>query len=445
MENKVNLSALEIYNKEFGFVSNGYSAEAVEALLDLVIEDYQFFESFQTKLNELQILNIDITEKNEKLEIEKSNWFDKAKDVSAEYDKLNNEFSIVKEKLEEMNSSNSSELDNLKQSNHELTENITSRETTIKENEAYISTLELKLNALEPAQDQVNELSNSKATLEKILEEKNNIIQENESLIESLNSKLGKVDTSNAQIDELMQKTSNYEKEIDELKASLIAKTDDLTNTKEINKELNSNIKSLEKKVSDQENELNTVNDSYKGNQDLISDLQAQLKLKDDEIIETQAKHNASIASINDLEIKLTEKDKHISTMETDHSNAKQSVKNLEKQIKDMNYDSIVEEVKEFREEVVRIASLNDDLNAQIEKLTEISEAAVNEKNSYKEMISEKTELIEKLNKDLDGFKSRTNELEGKLTQEKSSPAASSHLELLKRLSRLEQKVYGRE
>ncbi|MFV0254835.1 MAG: hypothetical protein ACK5G7_01730 [Erysipelotrichaceae bacterium] len=46
---------------------------------------------------------------------------------------------------------------------------------------------------------------------------------------------------------------------------------------------------------------------------------------------------------------------------------------------------------------------------------------------------------------ELEGYKTRSSELEDKLSQEKTAPVSSAHLELLKRLSRLEQKVYGRE
>ena len=67
MENKVNLTARGIYDKRFTVVSQGYDAEEVDSVLDLVIEDYQFFETANTDVVQLQEKVAYLTQRNEEL------------------------------------------------------------------------------------------------------------------------------------------------------------------------------------------------------------------------------------------------------------------------------------------------------------------------------------------------------------------------------------------
>lgn len=65
MAKETNLSAQEIYEKQFHVVLQGYEASEVDSLLDKVIEDYQLYESkmeelgmalarYEQKIKELQ-------------------------------------------------------------------------------------------------------------------------------------------------------------------------------------------------------------------------------------------------------------------------------------------------------------------------------------------------------------------------------------------------------
>ena len=74
MKNKVNLTSVEIYNKEFPTVAQGYDPDEVDRVLDAVIEDYQYFENLnsdagknQEKITELKLNNDELLEQNESL------------------------------------------------------------------------------------------------------------------------------------------------------------------------------------------------------------------------------------------------------------------------------------------------------------------------------------------------------------------------------------------
>ncbi|MDE5758739.1 MAG: DivIVA domain-containing protein [Allobaculum sp.] len=69
-----NLTAQDIYDKEFTVDSRGYSANEVDAYLDLVIEDYQSYEEQAQKLSSA-LVSCDqkireLTEENQTLRIE---------------------------------------------------------------------------------------------------------------------------------------------------------------------------------------------------------------------------------------------------------------------------------------------------------------------------------------------------------------------------------------
>ena len=69
-----NLTAQDIYDKEFTVDSRGYSANEVDAYLDLVIEDYQSYEEQAQKLSSA-LVSCDqkireLTEENQTLQIE---------------------------------------------------------------------------------------------------------------------------------------------------------------------------------------------------------------------------------------------------------------------------------------------------------------------------------------------------------------------------------------
>ncbi|MFV0254834.1 MAG: DivIVA domain-containing protein [Erysipelotrichaceae bacterium] len=306
MENKVNLTAVEIYNKDFTEVDKGYNTEEVNAILDLIIEDYQFFENFKNKLNELQILNIDLTEKNENLNREREEFFEKSKSLSIELEEekkryidlqkqlSDNEAALIAEK-EKGAAINMAELETLKQKNHELNDQIIEKNQNIKDNQSYISNIELKLNALEPVQTKANELANAKATLEQLLEEKNQEILSNTQVIDSLNSKLTELDSANNKVNEYSNKIESLELETSELKTAL------------------------------------------------------------------------------------TTKDEHIDNLENQYKEANDMVNTLENRIIEMNYEGIIAEVKEFRDEIIRIGSINEELSTQVNELTELNEKSKEE------------------------------------------------------------------
>ncbi len=69
-----NLTAQDIYDKEFTVDSRGYSANEVDAYLDLVIEDYQSYEEQAQKLSSA-LVSCDqkireLTEENQTLRVE---------------------------------------------------------------------------------------------------------------------------------------------------------------------------------------------------------------------------------------------------------------------------------------------------------------------------------------------------------------------------------------
>lgn len=56
METKLNLDVHAILDKEFHVDFKGYSASEVDALLDLVIEDYQIYDQMIAKMSETALL-----------------------------------------------------------------------------------------------------------------------------------------------------------------------------------------------------------------------------------------------------------------------------------------------------------------------------------------------------------------------------------------------------
>ena len=76
MSDKVNLTAVKIFEQQFSVVPQGYDADDVDQLLDLVIEDYQLFESQQDNIkaeakktkediNDLNKRNKELTDQSE--------------------------------------------------------------------------------------------------------------------------------------------------------------------------------------------------------------------------------------------------------------------------------------------------------------------------------------------------------------------------------------------
>lgn len=57
---KLNFNAQKIYDTEFSLDFKGYAPQEVDSVLDRVILDYQFYESYIVKLNE-QLDNMNLT------------------------------------------------------------------------------------------------------------------------------------------------------------------------------------------------------------------------------------------------------------------------------------------------------------------------------------------------------------------------------------------------
>ena len=64
MGNKPNLTSIQVFEKQFSIVPQGYSTEDVNAFLDLVIEDYQYFEALPEDAAELPERIAEISQRN---------------------------------------------------------------------------------------------------------------------------------------------------------------------------------------------------------------------------------------------------------------------------------------------------------------------------------------------------------------------------------------------
>ncbi len=102
-----NLSAQDIYDKEFTVDARGYSAEEVDSYLDLIIDDYQNFETQTAKLSSALVSCDqkikDLEEKNQSLEQEIQKLKEEAEGLQKANGELKSAATGLNSRIDELN------------------------------------------------------------------------------------------------------------------------------------------------------------------------------------------------------------------------------------------------------------------------------------------------------------------------------------------------------
>ena len=133
MEEKVNLTSLAIYEKQFSVVPQGYSIDEVNQVLDLIIEDYQQFEGLlgeskksKDEVGELKKRNKELAEQSEAVNRQ-------IKQVSDQKATAESRVAEVLRQSEEIHNADIAKIENLTLETGSLKERIKELETKLAE------------------------------------------------------------------------------------------------------------------------------------------------------------------------------------------------------------------------------------------------------------------------------------------------------------------------
>jgi DivIVA domain-containing protein len=97
MAKEKNLTAIEVYDKDFEVQENGYSPEEVDGFLDLIIEDYQ---TYDEEIKELGRVLMRYEDKINSLQTALSRSEEEKRQIAAENENLNKQLADANEKHE---------------------------------------------------------------------------------------------------------------------------------------------------------------------------------------------------------------------------------------------------------------------------------------------------------------------------------------------------------